>query len=109
MMTIDQSVQLAEIAAAIPVAEIKKDLEGIGRKGPITSQGNLDVYLASAGEIPNVLLEIGRLQKLPIGRSEKDRENREIWIGMTSNICIFFFGIVRMRKLPGDIVWVARM
>ena len=63
-MTIDQSVQLAEIAAAIPVAEIKKDLEGIGRKGPITSQGNLDVYLASAGEIPNVLLEIGRLREI---------------------------------------------
>ncbi|MDB4537222.1 GNAT family N-acetyltransferase [Akkermansiaceae bacterium] len=63
-MTIDQPVQFAEIPAAMPLEELKKDIAGMSEGGPVARQGTLDVYIAPAGEIPNILLEIGRLREV---------------------------------------------
>lgn len=41
-----------------------RELEALGERGKIARQANLDVYLASADAIPNILLEIGRLREL---------------------------------------------
>ena len=50
---------LEEIADAIPVEALREDIERLNKAGPLVSQGGLDVYVASADEIPNILPEIG--------------------------------------------------
>ena len=55
---------LNEIAKAIPVAALLEDIARIDESGPLATQGRLDVYLAPADAIPNVLLEIGRLREI---------------------------------------------
>jgi len=52
-----------EIAAAIPKADLLEDITNLGKAGLLAQQGTLDVYLAQAGAIPKVLLEIGRLRE----------------------------------------------
>jgi len=63
-MTVDQPVKFAEIPAAIPLEELKKDLATISESGLVASQGDLDVYIAPAENIPGILLEIGRLREV---------------------------------------------
>lgn len=54
---------LEEIAEEISAAELLEDIAGLD-SGPLAQQGPFDVYLAPAGAIPNVLLEIGRLREV---------------------------------------------
>ncbi len=52
------------IARPLEQSAILDDLAGLQSDGPIASQGPLDIYLAPADAIPNVLLEIGRLREV---------------------------------------------
>ena len=53
-----------EIASAIPQADLLLDIGKLSEAGPLARQGSLDVYLAQADAIPNILLEIGRLREV---------------------------------------------
>tara|TARA_B110000881_G_scaffold129271_1_gene113566 strand:- start:1256 stop:2200 length:945 start_codon:yes stop_codon:yes gene_type:complete len=53
-----------EIAEAVPVEVLLEDIAQISKSGPLARQGSLDVYLAPANAIPNVLMEIGRLREI---------------------------------------------
>ncbi len=55
---------LQEIAEPIPAKALAEDISKMGGSGPLVTQGPFDVYLAPAGAIPNVLLEIGRLREV---------------------------------------------
>jgi len=53
------------IAAPAEPAKVIADVQGLLKsRGPLASQGKLDVFLASAWEIPAVLHEIGRLREV---------------------------------------------
>ncbi len=53
-----------EIVEPIANELLMADLAGLEASGPIARQGALDVYLATAKSIPNILLEIGRLREI---------------------------------------------
>ncbi len=53
-----------DIAPAIPVEAQLEEIAALGERGKIAQQANLDVYLASADAIPNIMLEIGRLREV---------------------------------------------
>ncbi|MDA7536951.1 GNAT family N-acetyltransferase [Akkermansiaceae bacterium] len=55
---------IQDIAPAIPVAAQLEEIVALGERGKIAQQANLDVYLASADAIPNIMLEIGRLREV---------------------------------------------
>lgn len=42
----------------------KSEIDSLAASSRLTSQGDLDVYLASAQEIPEILLDIGRLREI---------------------------------------------
>ena len=56
--------QLEEIADAMVPELISKEIAGLSDSAQLAKQGPFDVYLASAGAIPNILLEIGRLREV---------------------------------------------
>ncbi|QJE96484.1 GNAT family N-acetyltransferase [Luteolibacter luteus] len=52
------------IADSADHAELLGEIAHLNRRGPLASQGKLDVFLAAAWEIPSVLHEIGRLREI---------------------------------------------
>lgn len=53
------------IMAALPPELLTAEVEAIKEsRGPLTSMRNFHIYLAQAKEIPNLLLEIGRLREI---------------------------------------------
>lgn len=56
--------QLQKIPAAIPVRLIREEITALSGSSQLSTQGPFDVYLALADEIPNILLEIGRLREM---------------------------------------------
>ncbi len=48
----------------IAVSALCADIEALGQTQHLISRGDFDVYLAKAEDIPNILLEIGRLREL---------------------------------------------
>lgn len=52
------------IAEPGPIKDLLADLAGLDGNGPLATQGPLDVYLAPADAIPNMLLEIGRMREV---------------------------------------------
>lgn len=52
------------IAEPADSAELLAEIANLNRRGPLASQGRLDVFLASAWEIPAILHEIGRLREV---------------------------------------------
>ena len=56
--------QLQNIPAAIPVRLIREEITALSGSSQLSTQGPFDVYLALADEIPNILLEIGRLREV---------------------------------------------
>lgn len=52
------------VAEPVDPAVLLEDIAGLAPRGPLASQGKLDVYLAPAWEIPAVLHEIGRLREI---------------------------------------------
>ena len=53
-----------DIAPAIPVEDQRREIKALGSRAKIAQQANLDVYLAAADAIPNIMLEIGRLREV---------------------------------------------
>lgn len=53
-----------EVAPSIPLPLQLEEIASLGERGKIAQQASLDVYLASADAIPNILLEIGRLREV---------------------------------------------
>ena len=53
-----------EIAAEMPVADLRGEIAQLNEIGPLAQQGTFDIYMASADAIPNILLEIGRLREV---------------------------------------------
>lgn len=56
--------QLQKIPAAIPIRLIREEITALSGSSQLSAQGPFDVYLALANEIPNILLEIGRLREV---------------------------------------------
>lgn len=52
------------IAEPADPVEVLAEISDLNRRGPLASQGKLDVFLAAAWEIPCVLHEIGRLREV---------------------------------------------
>jgi putative hemolysin len=52
------------IAAAVSPELLGKDVAALGAAAKLAESGALDAYIACAGQIPNVLEEIGRLREL---------------------------------------------
>lgn len=52
------------IADSADHAELLGEIAHLNRRGPLASQGKLDVFLAAAWEIPSILHEIGRLREI---------------------------------------------
>ena len=52
------------LAAAIDPALIEKDIQGLRFENLIAAQSDYDILVAAAHQIPNVLMEIGRLREL---------------------------------------------
>lgn len=55
---------LNKIAEPVPLEALLEDIGRIDGNRPLATQGSLDVYLAPAKAIPNILLEIGRLREI---------------------------------------------
>ncbi|MDB4500700.1 GNAT family N-acetyltransferase [Akkermansiaceae bacterium] len=53
-----------DIPEAIPLEVQLAEISGFGQRGLIAKQADLDVYLAHADSIPNIMLEIGRLREI---------------------------------------------
>ncbi|WP_265594588.1 GNAT family N-acetyltransferase [Haloferula sp. BvORR071] len=58
------NLSLQPIAAPADQAEVQAEIAHLQRRGPLASQGKLDVFLAAAWEIPAILHEIGRLREI---------------------------------------------
>lgn len=52
------------IITSISPATLQKEIQNLPQRNHIVSRGEFEVYLAQAHQIPNVLLEIGRLREL---------------------------------------------
>lgn len=52
------------IAGPTERSAVLADLANLKKAGPLATQGPLDIYLAPADAIPNILLEIGRLREV---------------------------------------------
>lgn len=63
-MVPDATKPFAKLVDPICVDELRKDIELLDKEFFLARQGPLEVYLAPADRIPNVLLEIGRLREL---------------------------------------------
>ncbi len=54
----------SEIAEPVPDDVLAEDMARLGGAGMLAKQGPFDIFLAPAGAIPNILLEIGRLREV---------------------------------------------
>jgi len=71
------NLSLQPIAAPADRTELQAEIANLQRRGPLASQGRLDVFLAAAWEIPAILHEIGRLREITF-RAVGEGTGREI-------------------------------
>lgn len=60
----DMNPTFQPIAGPADPVEISAEIAQLAKRGPLASQGRLDVFLAAAWEIPAILHEIGRLREV---------------------------------------------
>ena len=58
------STTLIPVADPAETTEILTEIRHLRQRGPLASQGKLEVFLAAAWEIPSILHEIGRLREI---------------------------------------------
>ncbi|HXB72019.1 MAG TPA: GNAT family N-acyltransferase [Candidatus Acidoferrales bacterium] len=56
--------KLAPVVSQLPQREMTREIDRLAPYQKLCAAGDLAVYLASAGELPNVLREIGRLREI---------------------------------------------
>jgi len=64
MQKIIEENKMESVIDKIAVSALCADLDALGPSQHLISRGDFDVYLAKADDIPNILLEIGRLREL---------------------------------------------
>ncbi len=93
------------IAPAIPAEHIRREIEQLTFNNLIASQGKYDIFVARAEQIPNSLLEIGRLREISFRQvGEGTGKERDI-----DEYDLYYLQLIIWDREAGQIVGGYRM